>query len=449
MAHTPLLSAFATWLVLTGTSGNPLIAQEAASKPKIEVGFEERVRSEDWDNIGDHNDLKNDYKTQIRVRTRLWGQFLLSPDLEIMAGINQENRKITRPDSSTNYREVFFETLYADYKFTPALSIRAGRQNIMKGEGFVIFEGNPLEGSRSTYFNAIDLTWKTGKSTLEFMAISNPKKDKYLPRLDATPYPTPNLVEWDEQALGVYYTGNEWTGTTLEAYGFLKTEKNDYRLPTNPAYQPDRQINTVGSRVVRDFGGGWSANGEFAYEWGTQDARPGGTDTSHSIGAWGGYSRLKKAFDTSWKPVLSAGYIGMSGDNPNTSKLEGWDPLFSRWPRWSELYIYSQVPEKGVAYWTNTGMWEAELRFTPWTPIDVRATYYKMAAYQAPAAAGATFSLGKSRGELWEIRTDIKFNPSLKGHILYEHLTPGTFYAGQNGGYFLRFELSYLWKKRF
>ena len=34
---------------------------------------------------------------------------------------------------------------------------------------------------------------------------------------------------------------------------------------------------------------------------------------------------------------------------------ENWDPLFSRWPKWSELYIYTQFRETGVAYWTNTG----------------------------------------------------------------------------------------------
>jgi len=38
--------------------------------------------------------------------------------------------------------------------------------------------------------------------------------------------------------------------------------------------------------------------------------------------------------------------------------------LYSRWPKWSELYIYSQVPEKGVAYWTNLNMWQAEPHHT-------------------------------------------------------------------------------------
>ncbi len=37
----------------------------------------------------------------------------------------------------------------------------------------------------------------------------------------------------------------------------------------------------------------------------------------------------------------------MSGDDPSTDDNEGWDPLFSRWPKWSELYIYSLATEGG------------------------------------------------------------------------------------------------------
>ena len=44
-------------------------------------------------------------------------------------------------------------------------------------------------------------------------------------------------------------------------------------------------------------------------------------------------------------------YVGLSGNDPSRPNVIGnWDPLFSRWPQWSELAIYSQVPENGVAY---------------------------------------------------------------------------------------------------
>ena len=57
--------------------------------------------------------------------------------------------------------EVVFESLYLDFKrvFVKGLSLRVGRQNLMRGEGFLLFEGNSGDGSRTTYFNAIDLAY--------------------------------------------------------------------------------------------------------------------------------------------------------------------------------------------------------------------------------------------------------------------------------------------------
>ncbi|MDP2875692.1 MAG: alginate export family protein [Holophaga sp.] len=433
-----------------------LMAQAPAPRGIFEVGFEERVRLEDHDNIIDHNDAKVDFSTYYRFRSRAWLTANPTSDLEFSVGICNENRKITRPDKAYNGREVFFDTFYVDYKFSKAWSVRVGRQNLMRGEGFVLFDGGALDGSRAAYFNALDLTYSWSRSKLEFLAISNPLKDQYLPRLNEAngPGETPQrLNERDEQALGLYYTAKEWTGTTLEAYYFLKTEKNDYRPIANAQFQADRRISTLGSRAVREFQDGWSVNGEFAYQWGTQDGRPGTAETHRDIGSWGGYGRVKKVVAAPWKPTFSAAYIAMSGQDPNStasSKITAWDPIFSRWPRWSELYIYSQVPEKGVAYSTNTVMWEEEVRLSPLASLDLRATYYKMAALQAPSILpGTTFGTGKTRGDILQFRADYKFSPEFKGYILYEHLTPGDFYVGKDGGHFLRVELSYLFKTRF
>jgi len=442
-------------LTLALTSG--LMGQEAPQAPKpkgiFEVGLEERVRSEDYDNLIDHSDAKADFTSYYRFRTRAWLTVNPTPDLEFAVGLCNENRKIARPDKAYNGREVFFDTLYLDYRFSPAWSVRIGRQNLMRGEGFVLFDGSAMDGSRSAYLNALDLTYAWSHSKLECLAISDPLKDKYLPRLNEADGPGESpqrLNERDEQALALYYTGKEWDRTTLEAYYFLKTEKNDYRAITHPQFQADRRVSTLGSRVVREFQDGWSVNGEFACQWGAQEGRPGTAEARRDIASWGGYGRVKKALDLPWQPTCSLAYIALSGQDPHSSKLTSWDPVFSRWPRWSELYIYSEVPEQGVAYSTNTGMWEAEVRLTPAKSLELRATYYKMAAQEATGSVpGAIFGTGKTRGDILQFRADFKFSPELKGHALYEHLAPGDFYAGRDGGHFLRFELSYQFKARF
>ncbi|WLT33104.1 alginate export family protein [Geothrix sp. PMB-07] len=445
-------AALAATTFLSFLAALPSLGQSLPSGAKAEFGFEERVRSEDWDNIADHNDAKVDYRTHYRFRSRAWLTANLAQDLEVSAGLCNENRKTTRPDNFRyNGREVIFDTLYLDYRFSQAFSVRVGRQNLMRGEGFVLFDGSSGDGSRTTYFNAIDATFAWSKSKLEFLVISDPKEDQ-LPVINEIKNPAEKILlnEWDEQALGLYCTGQEIPGTSLEGYYFYKTEKKDYRAVTSPAFQPDRRLHTLGGRVVQDLQSGWTLSAEAAGQRGTQDGHPGTPEPSKSIRAWGGYARAKKGFEADWKPSVSLACIAQSGQDRSSDKITAWDPLFSRWPKWSEFYVISTAPEKAIGYATNTRMWEAEVKCSPTQALDLRGTLYQMAAMEAPALTpGPIFSTGKKRGLLWQARADYRFSPSLKGHVLYEHFTPGSFYSGDDSGHFLRFELTYTFKSRF
>jgi len=450
----------------------PVVAQDAPAKgftPSLTLGFEERVRNERWNNI-DFNGAVADQRDHYRFRTRIWAVANLSPNLEIAAGLCNEDRKIKQPDDLTfssaytgdnkthtqfNGREVFFETLYVDYKPSSQVSARVGRQNLVKGEGFILMDGTPGDGSRSGYSNAVDLAFAWSKSKLEFIAIDNPARDRFLPQINKIDRPAEAnlLCEWDEQALGLYFSGKEWSGNTLDAYYILKTEKN-FNLwnPTKIAYQPDRQFSTLGARVAQDFGPGLSVTGEFAYQFGSQDAgvdprNPSATPViAKDISAWGGYARLKKGFEASWKPSVSVGYIGLSGQDPTSSKVTAWDPVFSRFPKWSEYYAYAVGSEKGVGYLQNLSMWELEFKCSPCKAVDLRVTYYKMAAFERAAASTGS---DKDRGDLYELRTDMRFSKDLKGHVVYERMLPGHFKATHDTGSFFRAELSYTFNHRF
>jgi hypothetical protein len=402
---------------------------------------------EDWDDIVDHSGASDDFRTQVRFRSRLWASYRPSARLEAVAGIINENRTITEPDMAYNGREVVFETLWVDWRLGGGWAVRPGRQNLMRGEGFVLFDGSPLDGSRTAYFNALDVYRVFGKSKLELLAISDPRTDQYLPRFNEAEKPSEQqrLVEWDERAVGAYLTYAELPRTGLEAYVFYKTETDDYRAPSHPQFQPDRRLGAIGGRVVQSLGRGFSLIGEAAYEVGSQDAGQTG-GASRDLRAWGGYARVKKELARKTRPSFSLAYIGLSGDDPGTETIEGWDPLFSRWPKWSELYIYSLGPETGAAYWTNTGMWEAEVRLAPIKALALRATYYRMEAYESWAGKGAVFGTGTTRGDLFQLRADVTLGASWKGHALYEHLDPGDFYRGEDGGHFLRFEVIYTFK---
>jgi hypothetical protein len=407
-----------------------------ARETLFDYGFEQRVRNEDWNNILDYNQSLYDKRAQVRYRTRLWMRAPIHKDIDFSIGVNQETNEIVKPDKPFRFDEAIFETAYLDFKkvFVKGLSLRVGRQNITKGEGFLIFEGTPGDGSRSVYFNAAVLgyTWK--KSKLELMGIDNPRTDRFLPRFHDRSKP---LQDWSDQALGAYYTDGNLKNTAVEAYYFYKKEVRDTRAPSNPLFQPDRHVSTAGGRVVQKFQKGWSATGELGLQWGAQHPNT-------SITGRGGYAYVKKSFGDGGRSYLLGGYIGMSGDNPaTTDKYEGWDPIFSRWPKYSELYIYSQVTEKAVAYWTNIGMWQAEAVYSPVKPLSCRFTFYRMNSSYPSRGSASTFGSGTVRGNMPQVRVDYTYNARWKGHLLYERLVPGNFYSIQSPSHFLRFEVTY------
>ncbi len=308
-------------------------------------------------------------------------------------------------------------------------------QNLTKGEGFLILEGNPWDGSRSIYHNAAVLGYERGKAKIELIGIFDPRTDRVLPRLNDK---ARQLVEWNESALGAYYTDNRWKKTSVEAYYFYKREFGDPRPASNLQFQADRYVYTAGGRTVRKLPNSFSLTGEFAWQWGHQ--RP-----NREIRAWGGYGYLKRTFGAKQRHSASFGYWGMSGSDPaKPGTIGNWDPLFSRWPKWSEGYIYTQFKENGVAYWTNTGMWQGEGVYVPWKPLSLRGTFYEMRAYHPYPGSKALYSTGTGRGEEYQLRADLTVNKNWRGHVLYEGHVPGSFYAGKDPGYFFRLEVSYL-----
>lgn len=406
----------------------------------LSYGFEQRVRNENWNNVLDFNDSAGDHRRQIRYRTRLWFGASITPDIDLRIGLAQETNQVLQPRTPGGFDEVFFETAYVDIRklFIKGLSLRFGRQNLTRGEGFLLLEGNPYDGSRSVYNNAAVLAYERGKSRIELLGIHDPVSDRYLPRIHDLHRP---LVEWNESALGAYFTSHRFTQTSVEAYYLYKRETGDRRSPAHPQFQPDRYVYTSGGRAVRKLPGNFSATGEWAWQWGHQ--RP-----SAELRAWGGYGYLKKNFGPQSRHSASFGYWAMSGDDPATpGRIESWDPLFARWPKWSELYIYTQFRETGVAYWTNMGMWQAEAVFAPWTPLSLRGAWYHMGAQHPFPGSSSMFSRGRARGEHYQARADLSVGKHWRGHFLYERHVPGSFYTGDRPGYFLRIEVAYTYSR--
>lgn len=103
--------------------------------------------------------------------------------------------------------------------------------------------------------------------------------------------------------------------------------------------------------------------------------------------------------------TLTLGGFYLSGDNPTTTKNEGWDPLWSRWPKWSESYIYTQILEnKGkVGYWSNIASLNVMLSGKIAEKLSFIGSYYYLLALEYNESA-FTNGTGKTRGKLFTLK---------------------------------------------
>lgn len=109
----------------------------------------------------------------------------------------------------------------------------------------------------------------------------------------------------------------------------------------------------------------------------------------------------------------------------------------------SELYIYSLVPEHGVAYWTNDRMLQIEAGVSPTKALKLRATFYEHNAFHPFPLTPTIFGTGTRRGENYQVRAEYTFNDHWKSHVLYESFVPGDFYQGRDSGFFVQAQVVY------
>jgi hypothetical protein len=426
MKRCPLIACLFFLVLLLPTTS----AKAQGSESPFKFGFEQQIRNYNWNNIYDFNEDKDDKHIDVRYRTRLWGQAALGPNIDLFAGLVQETKQVFEPETPCHFDEIAIENLFLDFKKLPVkgFALRIGRQNISRGDGFILHKGTSGEGSRTLYFNAFNLSYSNKKSKLEIMGMLQPRMDRLLPVIHDR---SRVLVEWDEQALGAYYTDKNFKTTNFQAYYFYKKEFHDRRPVSNVQFQPDRHIHTLGGRITQQMDKGLEVDGELAVQWGVQ--KP-----SIPVKGLAGYAYLKKTWSRRWSPSLSFGYYGLSGDDADTKgKIEGWDPVFSRWSKWSgsELYLLILQKEKGNAYWTNVGMWRAEAYFSPLRMLITRLIYYHMNSFHSYQGSPELFGTGTTRGNMLVSRTEVQMNRNWGSVFIYERFAPGDFYTSHTPGH--------------
>lgn len=465
-------------LVVAGACGtNAEPASTTTSTSPFRFGAAERLRQEYFDHIPVKTDPpgvtrggENDY---FRFRTSLWGEFDASRNVTFRVRAVNEMRSWLYPDVTEKPQrstsewpdEIVFDHAYADFHglLGDTLDLRVGRQDLIYGTGKVILEGTPGDGSRTIYFNAIKASYKgVAKNTIDVFGIYNEAEDQLAINsadrdLSAVPRAKMGMTE---SGGGVYLKNQAITDLPFEAYVLFKQE-GDYTsaAKTNAAgfVKPpvawqtfneqkkvidnaEANIGTVGVRLMPKMSDTLSGNLELAGQFGERgDA---------SIMAYMADASVVQKLSVlpALKPSVNAGIYYLSGNDADTEDDESWDPLWARYPQYSELYVYAFDNEETGARWSNVLMPNAGFVVNPTAKIKTTATVGYLYAPEADGPGG-----GHERGWLGTLKNEflltenwLRAKDKLTAHLWLEVLEPGDYYKVDDLALFARWEVNYL-----
>ncbi len=447
--------------VLLPLAASILFASVVHAETKFDYGADFRLRQEIWDDVvtlGATTSGSGADRNFLRLRTRLWGKADFSNDLGSYLRLTNEMKwygfgpykafKTNPNNDDFDPDELIVDNFYFDVKnLFGAVDIRIGRQDFIGsyGEGFLIMDGTPGDGSRSFYFNAAKVNVKVSQNfNFDLTYITDPSTDIYMPSIHPSVtggsyVDNKKLLNASNEQAFVLYGRGKIDNLVVEPYYIYKTEKAF-------AANPKLKLNTVGARAVYSFDS-WKVGGEFAHQFGEYS---GGVDRTGN----GGYIFVGRKYEqTTWKPEFDLRFVYLSGDDAGTSKNETWNPLFSRNPYWNELIIYTLIPETGKfggaipGYWTNMEILKAtaKLNFTPATNLALALQYLWAPEKTVGLAPAAMFSNdGTDRGFLPTAILSHKFTKNLDGMVQLEYFMPGNFYADSaHNALFFRWQLNY------
>jgi len=404
-----IITALALLLALTGT----LRGQQDAT---IAFDLDHRSRLVYWD----EGLFPSDGWVGLfsRHRSIIGATWLPMPELQIRVALANEFFRWYRHREAPDFTldEIFIENLFLRWQpESLPLSLTVGRQNLMFDEGFAVMDGGPLDGSRSIYFNAVrcDVQVAPGHAVTGF-ALHQPPRDDVLPRVaDAERA----LLEVPTDGAGVHYAGDAGRSRRFSAY-YLYTHED---LQDNASVDLISGIarHTLGARYSHGIGKEWGVTGEGNVQLGKYDVLSGFGTLQQRAWSWYAYA--------TWRPsaldalTADAGMYQYSGGRfDGGDGAEGdqrYSPVFARWPKWSESFIYTLLQLRGgIANWSNLLVPFLRVQFRVSSPVVLRGMLQHVR--ESHAAGGE----GKDIGTLAILEAKLDAGRGITGHALLEHM---------------------------
>jgi len=421
--------------------------------PWLEMGADFRFREHyGWNWTGLASDAQYDGKFNNafhweRYRTRWWTKSKLDENTTFNTRLTWEFRTWDEPESrmqSTDFDEIIIDNLNLSMKKFLDLPVTAtiGRQDLFLGQGWLVADGTPLDGSRTFYYDAARFTFDLGEKTkLDAIYIRNkPNSDWFLkPINDRHKY-----VTQEEEQGAILYLTDKSTPTQLEAYFMYKNNN-----PVDPTFHrafvwPQAAVNAFSKKAeIYTFGG--AVSGAINDNWGyrVEGAVQTGTSASPSVLvtpnthtqpllAFGQKSTLEYSFKDDIDNKLHVTYEYLSGDDPDTKRVTSFNPLWGQWPQWSELYqpYVTQLEDNLVS---NLHRLDFGHKFKPNKEWEILTDWNLLWADENTYKGNARFTGdGNFRGHVFTCWAKYNFTKQLKGNLVGEYMVPGNYYSNAN-----------------
>lgn len=404
-------------------------------------GADLRVRDEYLNNVIALNEsAPKSEQNWIRIRTRLWSSIKPLTNFAFNTRLTWEGREWTREPykrgvgSGFDWQDGIIDIFNIKYSEAFGLPLTAiiGRQDMMIGDGWLVGDGTPLDGSRTYFFDAARLTYnlKEQNTTIDAIYIDQSgHNDRWLPPINRL---NNYLIEQSEKGVIFYLSNKSIKEANIDAYFMYK------HMDAVLANGDNGNLYTMGSRVAGVLYDHWSYRVEGAYQTGRKNRK--------DVDAYGVNTCFAYLFKDTYSNQLRFTFEHLSGDDPNTPDNEQFDPLWGRWPRWSELYIYSMIYETRPSEISNFNRFGPGWSFKPHKKLDFIADYFAVFADESrdPGLPNSSlFGTGTFRGHLVETQLKFKVSEHLDGHLLGEYFFPGDFYAYHDSMIFLRAQLNF------
>jgi hypothetical protein len=494
-----VLSLVATLLGAQGQSArtpSPGVAEYSSTEqfindlktpfPWLLWGADLRLRNEYFNNalsISSANPLHaQDY---FRFRGRVFATATIASNMTINARLSAEPREWMEPSYAGQFRNrQGMEWRYgildvANIKmanlFDQPLTVTLGRQDVMDvlnmKNGWIVFDGTPGDGSWAFFLDGARAAFEVKEIKTKFDMLyvtQHAYPGSVVPTIgNSSTFSSPTLAnpqglytgylvtEQDEQGAILSVANNSIQNMTL---GGFFVYKNDTRVQGVPNGD-NANIYTIGGSISGTPGKHWQYSLEGAYQCGSkEDATVNWGDNGQAapahgwrtISAYGANARLTYLFNDKWNNQLSLVGEILSGDNPNSQgQDEMFDVLWGRWPRWSELYIYSYPNETSgkIAQLNNVGRFGPMWTFSPVKGTTLSAMYTPLFAIeQAPtrSVAPGLFSFdGNFRGHYLQTIIRQQLGKHVFAHLWGEWVWEGNYYKKQQLMTFLRAEVMF------